>query len=51
MRRQLLVYIAHCGLYLLVIVPVAFKLISLLNKQMEALVSRLMALLVISTML
>ncbi|KAK9900081.1 hypothetical protein P389DRAFT_187185 [Cystobasidium minutum MCA 4210] len=37
LQRQLLVYAAHCGLYLLIIVPVAIKLLSLLNKQMDAL--------------
>lgn len=41
LQRQLLVYAAHCGLYLLIIVPVAIKLLSLLNKQMDALVSQL----------
>lgn len=39
LKRQLLVFMGHCGLYLLVIIPVAWKLLHLLNKQMDALVS------------
>lgn len=39
LRRQLLVFIGHCGLYLVVILPVAIKLLSLVSEQMRALVS------------
>lgn len=38
LRRQLLVYIGHCALYLLILVPVAYKLLTLLSHQMDALV-------------
>ena len=40
LRRQILVFIGHCGLYLVVILPVAIKLLSLVSEQMRALVSR-----------